>query len=127
MFNLDELGLVAEFWAFVCLLICLDCVLCGFSSTFAEIAVSRSNLDYPFFHGRTTGEAVLAFWAHPVWPAGFPCALQGLFDCFPFFLSFFLFFFPLFLMGNSELGSRLQSANKPVMRRLVYRVYILLR
>lgn len=90
-FNLAELGLFAESWAFVCSLLCLDWELCGFSAL-VGIAESRSNLDYPFFHGRCTGEAISASWAHPGCSAGFPCALQGPFLGFPFLLPFF----PLF-------------------------------
>lgn len=98
-FNLAELGLFAESWAFVCSLLCLDWELCGFSAL-VGIAASRSNLDYPFFHRRCTGEAISASWAHPGCSAGFPCALQGLFLGFPFLLPFF----PLFSMAHSEHG-----------------------
>lgn len=100
-FNLARLGLFAESWAFVCSLMCLDWELCGFSRALAGIAASRSNLDYPFFHGRWTGKAIAASWAHPGCSAGFPSSLQGPFNCFPFFLSFF---FPHFLMAHSEHG-----------------------
>lgn len=92
-FNLAELGSFAESWAFVCSLMCLDWELCGFSFALAGIAASRSNLDYPFFHGRCTGEAIPASWARPGCSAGFACALQGAFHRFPFLL---FFFFPLF-------------------------------
>lgn len=113
MFNLDELGLVSEFWAFICLLVCLDFMLCGFFPIFAEMAVPRSNLDYPFFHGRNISEAFSAFWTHPVWSDSFPCALHGLFNC----------FFVFFLMENSEPGSSLQSADEPIILGLMHHFF----
>lgn len=106
-FNLARLGLFAESWAFVCSLMCLDWELRGFSSALSGIAASRSNLDYPFFHGRWTGKAVTESWAHPGCSAAFPSTLQGPFNCFHLFLLLF-FFFSHFFNGTFRAWNSLQ-------------------